>query len=71
MDEEFLLLSFPKTQRSVEISWLVGVYVEWMWAQYRRRSGPIPVGEMVAFLAETYRRAVLSGLLLDLIPALQ
>ena len=71
MDEEFILLSFPEVPRSLEITWLVGVYMEWMWTQYRRRSGKIPVAEMVAFLGETYRRSVDMGLLLDLIPSLQ
>ena len=71
MDEEFILLSFPEVPRSLEITWLVGVYMEWMWTQYRRRSGKIPVAEMVAFLGETYRRSVDTGLLLDLIPSLQ
>ena len=50
---------------------MVGVYVDWIWTQYRRRSGQIPVVEMVAFLGETYKRSVDMGLLLDWILALQ
>ena len=71
MDEEFLLLSFPKVMRSMEIVWLVGVYTEWMWNQYRRRVGRIPVGEMVAYLRESYRKSVDAGVLLDVIPSLK
>ena len=70
-NQEFISLSFPEAERSVEITWLVGVYIDWIWSQYRRRSGVIPVAEMVAHLTETYRRSVVSGLLLDLIPSLQ
>ena len=70
-DEEFILLYFPEVERSMEISWLVGVYLEWLWAQYRRRSGKIPVLELVAYLKETYRRAVESVLVLDVIPSLR
>ena len=70
-DEEFLLLSFPEVERRVEITWLVGVYCEWVWSQYRRRVGRIPVEEMVAALKVTYRRSVVSGVLLDMIPSLQ
>ena len=55
----------------MEMTWLIGVYIEWIWSQYRRRSGQIPVAEMVGYLGETYRRAVQAGLLLDLIPSLQ
>ena len=71
MDEELLILSFPETQRSVEITWLIGVYVEWMWGQYRRRSGKVPVNELVPHLREVYRKSVVSGVLLDLIPPLR
>ena len=50
---------------------MVGVDVEWMWAQYKRRQGQIPVAEMVAVWRQTYRTAVDAGVLLDIIPSLQ
>ena len=71
MDEEFLLLSFPNVERSEEITWLIGVYVDWIWSQWRRRSGRIPVTEMVPYLKDIYRKTVISGSLLDMIPSLQ
>ena len=71
MDEEFILLYFPEVERSLEVTWMIGVYIEWIWTQYRRRKGKIPVPEMVAFLQETYRRAVEANLLQDVIPPLR
>ena len=71
MDEELILLSFPNVEREAEITWLVGVYIDWIWSQYRRRAGKIPVTEMVPHLRELYRKSVMSGLLQDMIPSFQ
>lgn len=67
-DEELILLAFPRVEKARTVTWLVGVYVDWLWGQYRRRGGEVPVREMVLFLKAQYRRMRVR---LDCVPSLE